>query len=83
MKCPRVISGSDLQATMTVRDDDQAAILWRYALRLMGGACRAKVVVWETLLRGDLGIAEGPVKSRLRYVARTERLTLQEDGVTR
>lgn len=32
---------------------------------------------------GDLGIAEGPVKSRLRYVARTERLTLQEDGVTR
>lgn len=82
MKCPRVISGSDLQATMTVRDDDQAAILWRYALRLMGGACRAKVVVWETLLRGPR-IAEGPVKSRLRYVARTERLTLQEDGVTR
>jgi len=32
---------------------------------------------------GDLGIAEGPVKSRLRYVARAQRLSLQEDGMTR
>lgn len=52
MECARVIGGSNLQDAMTVRDDDQAAVLWRYALRLMGGACRAKVVVWETLLRG-------------------------------
>ena len=39
---------------------------------------------WSTAqIAGDLGIAEGTVKSRLHYAMRALRLTLQEIGVTR
>jgi RNA polymerase sigma-70 factor (ECF subfamily) len=39
-------------ALMRGLDDQHAAVLWRYALRLTGDQARAEDVVQETLLRG-------------------------------
>ncbi len=45
---------------------------------------RSYCLGWSTSqIAGDLGIAEGTVKSRLHYAVRALRLTLQEMGVTR
>jgi RNA polymerase sigma-70 factor, ECF subfamily len=45
---------------------------------------RSYYLGWTTTqIAGDLGIAEGTVKSRLHYAVRAMRLALQEMGVTR